>query len=379
MRKWGLIRQRDMKIFLKNILILLVVTTVVSCVKTPEPLGIDNITTVEHGDVIVLCEGLMGYDNSELSLLKVSSGKSIANFYSDNNPNYKLGDTSNDGLIKGDTLITCSTGGAFIQLVNIKNAKSIKIIKLPEDSRPRKIAKVNDSIIAISDLIKSRVLLLNIISDSLLTMIDVGPQPEGIAKYNNYLFTANSAYGDFNYKHPDAQTISVIDLNSLQEIKKIKTGINPIEMMIDDLNKKLYVAYIHLPSKLDSMGGIIEYDLDNYEKLREWRCYPRSINLSRDGEHLYFINQMNGKASQWKGVSRINLENGNIENIIKNNSNDIWYGLNIDEFDGSIWIANAKNHISKGEVLVYTTSNFDTPIYKFETGINPNKVFFIKK
>lgn len=364
------------KLFL--LLIIINLCLIAACVQTPEPNKVSDSAIAELGDALVLCEGLLGYDNSELSLLKVNTGKSITNFYSENNINFKLGDTSNDGIIKGDTLIVCSTEGGFIQLVNIKDAKSIKIIKLPFDSKPRKIVKVNDSIIAISDLIKSRVLLMNFNTDSISRMIDVGPQPEGIAIYNNFLFTANSAYGDFNYKHPDAQTISVIDLNSLQEIRKIKTGINPIEVLVDELRKKLYVAYIHLPSKLDSMGGIIEYDLDNFEKKREWRCYPRSINLSKDHDYLYLINQMNGKASQWKGVSLINLDNGNIDNIIKNNSNDIWYGLSIDEFDGSIWIANAKNHISKGEVLVYSTFNFATPMYRFETAINPNKIFFIR-
>ncbi len=361
------------------ILFLILLTFMIgSCVQTPEPSPIDSNANYENGDVLVLCEGLMGYDNSDISLLKISYGKSISNFYSINNVNFNLGDTSNDGILKGDSLITCSTGGGFINIINIKNGKSIKYIELPSDSEPRKLILLSDSIIAITDLLKSRVLLINIKTSSIVKMIDVGPQPEGIALYNNFIFTANSAYGDFNYKHPDAQTISVIDLNSYEEVRKIKTGINPIELLVNKSRKKLYVAYIHLPSKIDSMGGIIEYDLETLEKEREWRCYPRAINLSKDENALYFINQMNGKNSEWKGVSKINLSDGVKENIIKNSTNDIWYGMNIDYFDESIWIANGRNHISNGEVLVYSRNNYTSPIYKFETAINPNKIFFIK-
>lgn len=362
-----------MKLYFIHILISI---AIVACVQTPQPS--ENSQNTNTANVLVLCEGLMGYDNAELSKLNTADGTSVVNYYTENNINSTLGDTSNDGLIKGDTLITCSTGGAFLNFINVKNGKTIKFIKLKEGWQPRKMALINDSLLAISELINSQVIILNIYSGEIANTIKVGPQPEGIAFYNHYIFTTNSGYGDFNYKHPDAHTVSIIDLNSQQEIKKIKTGINPLEVLIDKKNGKFYVAYVHLPSKLDSMGGIMEYSLDNFDLIREWRCYPRSLTLSSDGNSLYFINQVNGKTINWKGISKIDLDNGQIENLIENKENNIWYGLAYDSFDNSIWIANAHNHLTNGDILVYQYNNYESPIYRYNVGLNPNKIFFIR-
>ncbi|HRP02238.1 MAG TPA: hypothetical protein PLE30_06270 [Candidatus Kapabacteria bacterium] len=366
-----------MRIF-NYILLTLIAFLSIACVQTPQVVDLGKDITCKSGDIIVVCEGLMGYDNSDLSVLEVNTGLSSNNYFTNNNPKSALGDTANDALLKGDTLIVCSTGASFVNFINIENGKSEKIILLPADCKPRKMALLNDSILAMTDLIKSRLLLININQDSVVNWISVGPQPEGVAIYNNFIFTSNSAYGDFNYKHPDAHTISVVDLRLKKEIQKIQTGINPIEILVNDVNKKMYVAYIHLPSKVDSMGGIIEYDLQTFEKLREWRCYPRSLSLNKNKGELFYINQMNGKNGYWKGVSKIDLISGDTKHLIENKSNDIWYGLNIDDLDGSIWIANAKNHINNGEALMYANNEYTSPKYRFETSINPNKFIFIK-
>ena len=63
-------------------------------------------------------------------------------------------------------------------------------------------------------------------------IIKVGLNPYNIISYNKKAYVTN-AQGD---------SISVIDLNSLQEIKKINVGETPENMSIDIINQRLIIA-----------------------------------------------------------------------------------------------------------------------------------------
>lgn len=350
-----------------------------SCVETPTEQKIVNIDKVTDGDLLVLCEGLMGYDNSSLTAILYNSGRIIEDYYASSNPNDKLGDTSNDIILKNDTAYIPSSMGAYIQVFNVKSAKATGVIPLPAGSMPRKMKIINDTMAVVSDLLNSRLIFINTSNHNIINTVGTGPQPEGIEVYQNYIFAANSAYGDFNWEHPDAETISVIDISLMKEIAKIKAGTNVIELLVNHKLKRLYAAYINLPSRKDSSGGIIEYSLENFNKLREWRLNPHSLSLSDDGDKLYLINQSSNNNDKWRGISVINLQNGNIHNIIENKSKDIWYSLLINSYDNTALIGNAGNHNQKGEILLYNLDNPEKAIRKFPTGINPNTIIKVKK
>jgi len=360
-------------------LIIFIVYFNVSCIKTPDNVESSNFSEAKSGDILVLSEGLQGYDNSLLSLIKYESGEIIKNYVSQSN-NFNLGDTSNDMIINGDTAIIPSSTTGKIFCINITNGKIYRVINLLENSIPRKCVFINDSIAAVTDLFNNKAIIFNYKIGVIIFATNTGPQPEGIEYYDNLIFTANSAYGDFNWIHPDAETISVIDINSRKEIKKIKANVNVIELKINKSKKRLYAAYINLPSRIDSLGGIIEYDLITLNKLREWRTNPRSINISDDGRELYFLNQptINKVKNQWRGVSKIDLNTGEISNLIQNEKNDIWYSLYYNSFDDTILIGNAKNHNVDGELLIYSTLPKIQLLKKFTVGMNPNTIYVLK-
>jgi hypothetical protein len=353
---------------------------IISCIQTPQiPEEIKENNSV-YGDAFILCEGLYGYDNSTLSLYKYQTGKIENDWYAKSNTGLKIGDTANDIAIKGDTAFIAVYTSGVIEIFRTGNGQSLGRIVLPAGSMPRHISIVNDSIAFVTDIKKSSLIKFNPTTMVYLGEIQIGPQPEGIAFYTNFVFTANSAYGDFNWKNKFAETISVIDINSFHEVKKIKAGPNVCEVVVNNKNQKLYAAYYNLASRKDSSGGIIEYDLNTLNQTRQWKTHPRSIKCIENGDYLYFINQhQDGKSSVWSGISSINLITGELINIIeKTNKDDIWYSLSIKN-DNTLWIANARNYNTNGEIIIYDLSNSLQKITSFDVGLNPNNIIFYEK
>lgn len=374
----------NLKIDYKNVIFKIILCYFIyltGCVGTPTDNSPQNYENAERGDVLVLCEGLQGYDNSTLALIKSSSGTVIPDYFKVANRGEFLGDIANDMILKGDTAIIALSTSSLIRLIDIPSGQKITDISLPENCTPRHLAIINDSLMCVSCLLRNSVYFFSTNNNNESFEIEVGPQPEGIAYTNNLLFAANSAYGDFNYMHPDAETVSLVSIANKNELKKIKAGTNCMEVLINPANNMLYSAYYHLPSAEDSTGGIIEYDLTSFEKKRHWKVRARSICTSSNGDSLLFISQQ-PKGSSMKeesGIHSLNLKNGEITKLINNpKKTDIWYGMSVSPFDDSIWICNSKNHIANGEILVYKTHNYSTPEIKFDVLLNPNKVVFIR-
>ncbi len=360
-------------------LLVLSLIFIVSCVETPIAPTVE-IKPKTDSAVFILCEGLMGYNNSSLTRYDIINEISDLNFYESINNGLKLGDTANDIVLKGDTAFVSVLGSKSIEVFNIKSGKFINRIILTGSRAPRKICLVNDSLAFVSDLYDNSVVAFNpsnfqIIRDNIL----VGPQPEGIDIAGNYLIVCNSAYGDFNASDKDAETISIVDINTFQEIKKIKSAANSIEVKYNMKYNKFYVAYYNLPSRTDSVGGIIEYSATDFKQTNHWITNARNITFSTTSDTLFFINQTRAglESKGWKGVSYIIINKSDVvNNLIENsNKNDIWYSMSISK-NNEIWIGNAKNHHTNGEILIYDLSNLTKPKKIIQTGLNPNKIVF---
>ncbi|MBX3044427.1 MAG: hypothetical protein KIT33_13040 [Candidatus Kapabacteria bacterium] len=368
---------------MKNLVILLIIlamfVTFFACVKTPTDSLPINTNKADSGDILVLSEGLQGYDNSALTLIKSQSGEVVKEYFKSSNNNEKLGDTANDIILKGDTAIIVLTTPSILRLVNIKSGLKIKDIPMPENCQPRHIDRISDSTFCVSCLLRNSIVIVNINSSSIQKEIEVGPQPEGIAYHDGFIFTANSAYGDFNYLHPDAGTISIISLENSLEIKKIKSGTNCNEVLVVPEHDLLFAAYYDLPSREDSTGGIVMYKLKTLEEVRRWSIRTRNLTFNPFDNKLYFISQKpkGSKTMGESGISVLDFETGKITSLVVNNyPQDIWYGLSVSHLDGSIWLCNAGNHINNGKILKFNTLGVQE--HSFEVMQNPNTIIFVR-
>ncbi len=341
-----------------------------SCVMQPD-LPSNEQSDLSGSAAYILCEGLWGMNNSRLDALEMSSGRILENFFENAN-NFRLGDVANDIVLMGDTAFIAVSESRIIEVINIKTGKSIGRISFGENSYPRRIFIANSQMGFVSDLYNACIRIFNpstlAIDDS---VIPVGPAPEGICGWGQYLFVANSGYGDYLADKPKAGTISVIDIIQMKEIAVVPAGENPVELLIND--SKLYCIYYNLPSKADSLGGIVEYSLPEMKETRRLRCDAEKATLSDDGSNIFYC---------WtEGVFKIDLNKSILqpELIIKNpKPAEHWHSLAISPFDGSVWIGNARNYQVKGELLIYKYKDYYSHFLKYTTGVNPTKIVFFE-
>lgn len=362
----------------KTIVVFLPLFLLFSCVKTPQPVDIAD-TQYSKPSALVLCEGLYGYNNATITRYDISTNNTDLDYVRHNNPLSQLGDIANDALLKGDSLFVLVSTSKTLFLINLNTGKIINYANFEGFRYPRHIAIANDSILYFSDAYDNSINEFNINQWKITNKFFVGPQPEGLFFYQNKIYVVNSGWGDINKSHPDAGTLWIINTITNSIEKKIKVGPNPVEIVLDSTNDRYFVTYYNFPSVPDSLGGIIEYCLQNDRELMHWRGNFTNVIINNSNNYLFAIynsspkiqNNING------GIMRLDINENSMNLIIRNTlPNNIWYALAYDEQRQFLWIGNAKNFQVNGEILIYDINNPFEPFKSFETGMNPNRILF---
>ena len=359
-----------MKLFIKNIFVLVITLFAVSCVKEPSGSDAKSLLT-GSGGVYILCEGLMGQNNSSLARIDpITFNYNADNFLAANKT--PLGDVANSITIHNDKAYIAVSGTAVIRCIDLNTTKLIATLYLSGRRSPRQIAFLNDSSAWFSDLYDNSICEFNPVSmKETGKRISTGPAPEGLAIWSNLAFVANSALGDYMAKEPKAGTVSVIDIKTGSDIKSLQLFPDPVELKLSRRNSKLYLAYYHLPSLPDSLGGIVEFSLPGFNITRHIRCHPKSLTLNQSEDTLYYIEN--------QSVMRLDLRKDNsLPEVLMTNPNKLeyYYSLAVSPIDNSLWIANAKNYLVNGEILIYKYNEYNVLSGAFRVGVNPNTILF---
>ena len=204
-----------------------------SC-KPPEPANGDDPEGEARSTtsrLYVLCEGLYGMNNSTLYSREMQTGESKRDVFREKNAR-GLGDTGNDMGIYGSKLYIVMNGSNLIEVTDARTALSLKQIPLVDAQgigrQPRYIA-FSDGKAYVCNF-DNTVCRIDTATLEVEAVTEVGRDPDGICVCGDYLFVSNSGGLDF----PDCDnTVSVVDLASFKEIKKIKVGRNPYTIETD--------------------------------------------------------------------------------------------------------------------------------------------------
>lgn len=361
----------------KKVLVILFLSIILAaCVEEPSK---PKEPTISNPQVLVLCEGIWGSDNSLISSINKETNESVIDYYKQQNGK-NLGDLAMDIVEFGDTCFVVMSTSGRIEAINKNNCKSLAVMVLPENSTPRKLVIINDSTAYVTLLFKRGIIKFNPRSMKLGDrIIETGPYPEGICYLDDNLFVANSGYGDLYAHLNGAGTLSNVVLNDAEAVASNKfIGKNLIECIADKKRNQIITAYYNLPSLKDSLGGIVIIDSKTGSILNRWETRASDITLSLSRDTLFFIN---GNTEGVKGISYIDLNDkskGIKDLIINPKQKDIWYSLAVSPDGKELWVANAKSFKENGEILVYDINSTLTYKKKYNTGINPNKILFLK-
>lgn len=311
-----------------------------------------------------MCEGLWGFDNSSISKVSPKVNLSIDNYFFEVN-NKILGDMAQSILRYEGFYYILVSGSGFIVKCDLE-LNEIERYRFEDFGFLNRMSEIKPGILAISDFDKGEVIIFSISGNMQeIKRIKTGPGPEDVEYHDGKLFIANSAKGEIFDREEGARTISVIELETIKELTKIQAEANTVNLLIDNTGNRFFAAYPNFRWRKDSTGGIIEYDLDSFKRLRHWKinCYS---DLKIQNNSLYFLNQ--------DGLNTLSLNGlGEIKNVIKNNSDNIWYEFKI--IENKIFIFDAKNHTKNGEIRIYNEYFKLEGVYP--SGLNPKDIISI--
>lgn len=327
-----------------------------------------NENSVEH--LLILSEGLTNMNNSTLCEYRFSTGKIINDYFSQVNKR-GLGDTANDMILYGGNIYISINVSSQIEVIDANTGLSVKRIPLFDEKnvarQPRYLTSHNGYVYATNyDGYLSKI---DTTSLSVIAQVKCGKNPEGLCIANNKIYVANS--GGLDFPHYD-HTISVIDIKSFKELRKIEVGINPYKIFADSQND-VYVCtrgnYTSEPYRFIKIDSEIDQVVDEFKNLNV-------LNFTLYNDKAYLYSYDFNRNTYWIKIFDCLTEQIINEDFIKDKTTlQTPYSIQINPFDENIYITDAINFTVWGDVLCFDkTGNLKFKLT--EMGLNPNKVLF---
>ncbi len=342
-----------------------------ACKKNDEPTPTAPVQLTPAIGEYILSEGGFGSNNTKLSFYNNATNTVVGDFFAQQNPTITggLGDTGNDMIVYGGKLYIVMNVSGRVTVLNASNAtfiKSIGFIEAGVNKQPRYAVAVRGKVYVTA--YDNKVSVIDTSSLNIVKTIPVGPNPEGIAASDNYLYVANS--GGLNAV-PDS-TVSLIDLNTETEIKKIKVGLNPNKIEINQAGNIFVTAYGNFGNIPPSISVINGSTNTNGINLGPNFSYSH-IRIFGDIAYVYNNYGCAGTAKVFNSATNTIVRN---EFITDGTVITTPYGINVDDLNGDVYIADAKNYVSAGSVTCFSSAGVKKFSFSVAPGVNPNKIVF---
>lgn len=358
-----------------------------ACRKDKEPIKPEEeIVTPEKPEtplrgMYLLNEGNMNSNKSSLDYVDFRTGAYRRNIYQEINPEITLGlgDVGNDIGIYGSKLYVVLNNSNKIEVLDAKSAKKIGQIDIQNVryitfAQGKAYASAYLGTIGDPDAANGIVAEIDTTSLKITRRAEVGRQPEELAVIDDKLYIANSG----GYSPPDYEsTVSVVDLNSFREVKRIEVAPN-LHRLKADADGDLYVSsrgdYYETPSRL--------YVIDTKtEKVK--KRFDIAVNqLVISGDMAYtlgaeFSYETGGYVMSYHTIDvkketlleRSFITDGTAEKI------DMPYGLAVNPSSREVYLTDAKDFVSPG--TLYCFSPEGTLKWSVTTGDIPVQFAFV--
>jgi DNA-binding beta-propeller fold protein YncE len=332
----------------------------------------------------LLNEGNMGMNRASIDVFNYRTGNYTTDIYSERNPTVvkELGDVGNDIKIYGDKVYAVINCSNKVEVIDKWSAKRIKKIDIPNCryvafyKNKAYVSSYSGPVAIDPNAEIGFVAEIDTTSLEIKRKVTVGYQPEQMVVHNGKLYVANS--GGYRVPNYD-RTVSVIDLETFTEIKKIDVGINLHSMQVDSRGD-IYVSsrgdYYNTPSNLfviDTKTDEKKMQLDipvSATCLVDDLLYYYSVSWS----YLTNSNKVSYGILDTKTKKVINnkiITDGTDKQIM------IPYGLQVNPETKEIYITDAQNYVVTGYIYCFTPEG--KLKWKTTAGNIPAHIAFITK
>ena len=332
----------------------------------------------------VLCEGNMGQNKATLDYLDLHTGTYYKNIFPSRNPGQvlQLGDVGNDCQIYGSRLwlvINCSNK---VEVCTADSAHSLGHVDVPNCrylAFDGGFAYVSSYVGPVGgSSVLGSVYKIDTLTLSVVGQTTVGYQPEEMAVVDGKLYVANS--GGYNALHGQDydRTVSVIDLATFREERKIDVAPNLFRLRADR-HGQLWVS---------SRG---EYTGDSASRLYLLRKNAQGLMERADsvdvpvsdiafrGDSLCYVGS--SYDADWTlrtNFGVVDTRSGQLVSttLVKDASQiETAYGLMVHPVTGDIYVMDATNYVTSGWLFCYDAQgNFK---WKTSTGDIPGHACFL--
>lgn len=309
----------------------------------------------------LLNEGNMGMNRASIDLFNYRTGNYTTDIYSERNPTVvkELGDVGNDIKIYGNKVYAVINCSNKVEVIDKWTAKRIKKIDIPNCRyvsfyKGKAYVSSYSGPVAIDPNAElGFVAEIDTATLEIKRKVTVGYQPEQMVVSNGKLYVANS--GGYRVPNYD-RTVSVIDLESFQEIKKIDVGINLYSMQIDSRGD-IYVSsrgdYYSTPSNL----FVIDTKTD--EKKMQLDIPVLGMCLVDDALYFYSVawSYLTNSNKITYGILDTKTKKIISDQIITDGTDKkimIPYGLQVNLETKEIYITDAQNYVVTGAIYCFT-------------------------
>ncbi|UKJ08314.1 YncE family protein [Solitalea lacus] len=325
-----------------------------------------------QASLYVLNEGLFNMNNTTLTGIDTLTGVAKTDYFEQKNKR-GLGDTGNDLKIYGSKMYAVVNVSSQLEVIDPNTGKSLKQISMLDEQgvprQPRYIAfHAGKAYVCSFDGTVGRLDTATLQFDK---FVKAGRQPDGICVANNKLYVSNSGGLDFpNYDN----TVSVIDIPSFTELKKISVQVNPYTIQADDYGD-VYVVSRGDYGDIHCTFQAIDSKTDQVKKVFEGL---EVLNFTINGDLAYLYNY--NFTTQQASFKLLNVKTEEIvtENFITDETKITTpYGIDVNPSNGDVYITDVYDFTTTGDV--YCFSKEGKLKFKFQAGLNPNNVVFVQK
>lgn len=262
---------------------IIIIIILSGCVKPPQPPDVENQGPL-RGKILVLNEGLFQQNNASITLINPETDEVVDNWFQ-LTYGRPLGDTGNDMIQYGDKIYIVVNVSGTIEVINTKTGDFEKQILLQDGTQnskqPRTALPVDESVWVTN--FDGTVSVIDTATLSITGEIQVGRNPEGLTRYQDRVFVANS--GGLDYPNYDT-TVSVIDVHTKAETRKVTIGPNASQVAADEYGNVYVLSrgdYNNIPPQLYIIdAGSYEAELFGKDSVHSVQVMNNQLYVSRD-------------------------------------------------------------------------------------------------
>jgi DNA-binding beta-propeller fold protein YncE len=366
---------------------LFMVLLAASCRKAPQviPEQVETIFTPDPSSGIkglyLLNEGNMNMNKASLDFVNFRTGVYERNIYNEANPSVTkgLGDVGNDIGIYGSKMYVVVNISNKVEVLDVKTAKKIAQIDITNCryvTFHKNKAYVSAYLGKVGDPKAPNGIVAEIDTTSLQIerKVTVGRQPEEMAIVGEKLYIANSG----GYSPPDYErTVSVIDLASFTELKRIDVAIN-LDRLKADKYGDIYVTsrgdYYTIPSKL----FVIDTRTDAIKKTFD--IAASNLWIDEDTAYIYSTEWSYQQQKNTISYTMLNVKDETIlsSKFITDGTDKkivVPYGIAVNPLTKDVFVTDAGNYVASGTLYCFDKNGVMK--WKVQAGDIPAHMAFV--